>query len=129
MFLLDDGGLVLSPSDLANAAVCELAVLRNLDGRLGRSAPVPLAADGMLARVSALGAAHERRVLQEYRMEHEVVTIARPGYDEAGERAALERVQAATLEALRSPAEVVYQAGFFDGRFTGWADFLVREAD
>jgi uncharacterized protein len=129
MFLLGDGGLVLSPSDLANAAACELAVLSNLDGRLGWAEPVPLAADAMLARVSALGTAHENRVLQAYRATHEVVTIARPRYDEAGERAALERVHASTLDALGSGADVVYQAGFFDGRFTGWADFVVREKD
>ncbi|KQY46223.1 bifunctional RecB family nuclease/DEAD/DEAH box helicase [Cellulomonas sp. Root137] len=127
MFLLDDGGLVLSPSDLANAAACELAVLRNLDSRLGLAEPTPIAADAMLARVSALGTAHEDRVLQEYRASGEVVTIARPRYDEAGDRAALERVHAATLAALGSGADVIYQAGFFDGRFTGWADFVVRE--
>ncbi|WP_315095382.1 TM0106 family RecB-like putative nuclease [uncultured Cellulomonas sp.] len=129
MFLLDDGGLVLSPSDLANAAACEFAVLRHLDGRLGLAEPTPIAADAMLARVSALGTAHENRVLQSYRATHDVVTIARPRYDESGERAALERVHASTLAALGSGADVVYQAGFFDGRFTGWADFVVREGD
>ena len=67
MLLLDDGGLVLSPSDLANAAACELAVLSHLDGRLGLTPPVPIAADAMLERVSALGTAHEQRVLEEYR--------------------------------------------------------------
>ena len=129
MFLLADGGLVLSPSDLANAAACELAVLSSLDGRLGWAEPVPIAADAMLERVSALGTAHENRVLQAYRETHDVVTIARPRYDESGERAALERVHASTLDALASGADVVYQAGFFDGRFTGWADFVVREKD
>ncbi|KQR11766.1 bifunctional RecB family nuclease/DEAD/DEAH box helicase [Cellulomonas sp. Leaf334] len=129
MFLLADGGLVLSPSDLANAAACELAVLSDLDGRLGWSAPAPIAADAMLARVSALGTAHERAVLDAYRASGDVVTIARPRFDEADDRAALERVQASTLAALSSDADVVYQAGFFDGRFTGWADFVVREGD
>ncbi|MEZ0446543.1 TM0106 family RecB-like putative nuclease [Cellulomonas sp. ICMP 17802] len=130
MFLLDgDGGaLVLSPSDLANAAACEFAVLRHLDGRLGLAEPTPIAADAMLERVSALGTAHENRVLQELRSTQRVVTIARPRYDAASERAALEGVHASTLAALRSSAtDVVYQAGFFDGRFTGWADFVVRE--
>ncbi len=127
MLLLDDGGLVLSPSDLANAAACELAVVSHLDGRLGLTPPVLIGADAMLERVSALGTAHERRVLEAYRAEHRVVTVARPRYDEAGDRAALERVQASTLAALASDADVVYQAGFFDGRFTGWADFVVRE--
>ena len=83
----------------------------------------------MLERVSALGTAHERAVLDAYRAPGDVVTIARPRYDEAGERAALERVHAVTLAALASDADVVYQAAFFDGRFTGWADFLVREGD
>lgn len=129
MFLLADGGLVLSPSDLANAAACELAVLGDLDGRLGWAPPAPIAADAMLARVAALGTAHEDAVLQRYRATADVVTIARPRYDESGERAALERVHAATLAALSSDADVVYQAGFFDGRFTGWADFVVREGD
>ncbi|KQT01998.1 TM0106 family RecB-like putative nuclease [Cellulomonas sp. Leaf395] len=127
MFLLADGGLVLSPSDLANAAACELAVLSHLDGRLGWSDPAPIAADAMLERVSALGTAHEQVVLASYRASGDVVTIERPRYDEAGERAALESVHKSTLEALSSDADVVYQAGFFDGRFTGWADFVVRE--
>lgn len=129
MFLLADGGLVLSPSDLANAAACEFAVLSDLDGRRGLAEPAPIAADAMLERVSALGTAHERAVLDGYRATRDVVTIARPRYDEAGERAALERVHASTLAALASDADVVYQAGFFDGRFTGWADFVVREGD
>ena len=34
-----------------------------------------------------------------------------------------------TLAALRGGADVVFQAGFFDGRFSGWADFLVRADD
>src|SRR6478609_5841212 len=129
MFLLDDGGLVLSPSDLANAAACEFAVLRHLDGRLGLAEPVTIAADAMLERVSALGTAHESRVLQEFRAAHRVVTIARPRYEPGSEREALERVQAETLAALSSDADVVYQAGFYDGRFSGWADFVAREPD
>lgn len=130
MFLLDDGGLVLSPSDLANAAACEFAVLRHLDGRLGLAEPATIAADAMLERVSALGTAHENRVLQAYREQHRVVTIARPRYGELAEREALQQVHAATLAALgSSDTDVVYQAGFFDGRFTGWADFVVREPD
>jgi len=96
---------------------------------MGWSQPAPIAADAMLERVSALGTTHERAVLDAFRATGDVVTIARPRYDESGERAALERVQEATLAALSSDADVVYQAGFFDGRFTGWADFVVREGE
>ncbi|HWJ85624.1 MAG TPA: TM0106 family RecB-like putative nuclease, partial [Cellulomonas sp.] len=125
MFLLDDGGLVLSPSDLTHAAACEFAVVRALDAHLGRSEAVVLEADAMLDRVARLGEAHERKVLAGYGSD--VVQIARPSWEQRGDRAALLEVQERTLAALRSQAPVVYQAGFFDGTFSGWADFLVRE--
>ncbi|RHA37077.1 TM0106 family RecB-like putative nuclease [Cellulomonas rhizosphaerae] len=127
MFLLDDGGLVLSPSDLTHAATCEFAVVRALDARLGRAPAVQLEADAMLARVSTLGQVHEQQVLAGYGPR--VVQIARPTWEHATERATLVEVQKRTLAALRSGAPVVYQAGFFDGTFSGWADFVVRQPD
>ncbi|WP_407344926.1 TM0106 family RecB-like putative nuclease [Pengzhenrongella phosphoraccumulans] len=138
MFLLSDGDLVYSASDLANAATCEFALLRALDAKLGRIAPLELTADAMLARAATLGDAHEKSVLQGYRDTFGlwdpvagtgVVEIARPGDGLATDRSALEAKHAETLAALRTGADVVYQAGFFDGRFGGWADFLVREPD
>ncbi|RYV49397.1 TM0106 family RecB-like putative nuclease [Pengzhenrongella frigida] len=136
MFLLSDGALVYSASDLANAASCEFALLRSLDAKLGRIAPLELAADAMLARAAALGDAHEQRVLQGFRDRFGpwdrstgtgVVEIERPEFDLGKDRAALEAKRDETLSALRTGAGVVYQAGFFDGRFGGWADFLIRE--
>ena len=47
VFLLDDGRLVLSASDLTAAAACEFAVLRELDARLGRIQVERLARDPM----------------------------------------------------------------------------------
>ena len=35
----------------------------------------------------------------------------------------------ATVEAIRGGADVVYQGTFFDGRFLGFCDFLVRDGD
>ena len=70
MFVLDDGTLVHSASDLTSAAACEYALLRTLDRRLGRvqhAAPGP---DAMLARVSRLGSRHEQAVLAAFREEH-----------------------------------------------------------
>ena len=136
MFLSDDGDVVYSASDLANAAACEFAVLRGLDAKLGRIAPLDLTADAMLARAATLGDAHERRTLQEFRdtfgpwdpaAGSGVVEIARPARHLVANRATLAAKHAETLAALRAGADVVYQAGFFDGRFGGWADFLVRE--
>src|SRR3954468_7346858 len=98
MFLLDDGALVLSPSDLTQAAACEFALVRALDARLGRTAPVALESDAMLERVARLGAVHERHVLEGYGPD--VVRIARPSWDQATDREALVDVQARTLAAL-----------------------------
>jgi len=136
MFLLSDGALVYSASDLANAATCEFALLRALDAKLGRTAPLELEADAMLARAAALGDVHEKKVLERYRDTFGpwnpttgtgVVEIERPARGHATDRAALAAKHDETIAALRTGADVVFQAGFFDGRFGGWADFLVRQ--
>ncbi|WP_448058693.1 TM0106 family RecB-like putative nuclease [Cellulomonas hominis] len=138
MFLLDDGTLVHSASDLADAAVCELAVVRELDAKLGRLPAVEAAEDAMLARAASLGDVHEQRVLADYVARfgpwdpatgRGVAQIERPAHEDRASRAALEAKRAETLTVLRSGADVVFQAGFFDGRFGGWADFIVREGD
>ncbi|HEX5331761.1 MAG TPA: TM0106 family RecB-like putative nuclease [Cellulomonas sp.] len=138
MFLLDDGAIVHSASDLTAAATCEYAVLRVLDAKLGRAEPVEPAADAMLARAAVLGGAHEQRVLQQLRDDlgpwdpsagTGVVEIERPAGRLARDRFALEAAHQETLAALGAGADVVYQAGFFDGRFSGWADFLVRDRE
>ncbi|MFZ2177798.1 MAG: TM0106 family RecB-like putative nuclease [Rhodococcus sp. (in: high G+C Gram-positive bacteria)] len=130
MFLLD-GKIVYSASDLAAAATCEFGVLRRLDGvlgRAGRESPAgPDSGDPMLQRTSGLGDAHERRQLEQFRAEYGdgVVVMARPDYTELG----LFDATLATLAAVRSGADVVYQGTFFDGRFLGFCDFLVRDGD
>lgn len=136
MFVLDDGAIVYSSSDLANASACEFSVLRALDAKLGRVEPPQPPADAMLERAARLGDVHEHRVLAEYRERFGpwdphagtgVVEIERPGRSLGQTRAALEAKHDETTAALRTGADVVFQAGFFDGRFGGWADFLVRE--
>ncbi len=136
MILLDDGTLALSPSDLTAAATCEFALARHLDALLGRAEPVPTPVDDMLTRVAALGDRHEREVLDAHLARvgrwdatsgTGVAMIARPSSPAAALRAAWEDVQVRTLATLRTGADVVYQAGFFDGRFIGWADFLLRD--
>lgn len=136
MFLLDDATIVYSATDLAQAATCEFALLRGLDAKLGRVAPLELPGDAMLVRAARLGDRHEERVLAEYRTQlgpwdptrgTGVAEIVRP--ERGTDRAALAAKHAETLDVLRRGADVVFQAGFFDGRFGGWADFLVRQGD
>ena len=81
--------------------------------------------DELLARTAALGDEHERRRLDRLRDEFggEVAIIGRPPYTFAGLTAAAE----ATRRAVAKGAPVVYQAAMFDGRFVGFADFLVRD--
>ncbi|GAA4477608.1 TM0106 family RecB-like putative nuclease [Rhodococcus olei] len=128
MFLLDDV-IVHSAGDLTQAADCEFALLRGLDRKLGRIEPdapeTPEAPDPMLARTSALGNAHERRRLDGFRERFGdgVVSIERPRPDFEE----LTRANQATIAAARAGADVIYQGTFFDGRFLGYCDFLVRD--
>jgi hypothetical protein len=116
--------VVYSASDLAAAARCQYALLRVFDAKLGRG-PAVTVEDELLARTAALGDQHERRRLARLRDEFDdqVAVIGRPAYTLAGLTAAAE----ATRRAIADRAPVVYQAAMFDGRFVGFADFLVRD--
>ena len=118
--------IVYSASDLAAAARCEYALLRDFDAKLGRG-PAVTVEDELLARTAALGNEHERRRLDRLRDEFGdgVAVIGRPAYTLAGLTAAAE----ATRRAIANRAPVVYQAAMFDGRFVGFADFLVRDGE
>lgn len=133
MQILDDGALALSASDLAAAAACPYAVVRALDAALGRAPAVDRTVDPTAARAGRLGAAHERRLLDAHLAAlgpydpatgRGVLVLPRPGdRTVAGLAAAHER----TLDLLRGGVDVLGQAALFDGTFTGYADFLVRE--
>lgn len=126
MFVTDGGVIVYSASDLAAAARCEYALLRAFDATLGRS-PRTVVADDLLARTAALGDDHERRTLDDLRAEYggDVTVIGRPRYTDAGLRAAAEQ----TRHAVERRSPVIYQAAMFDGRFAGFADFLILTDD
>jgi uncharacterized protein len=120
------GSIVYSASDLAAAARCEYALLRDFDAKLGWG-PAVSAEDELLARTAALGTEHERRRLDQLRDEFgDAVAVAgRPAFTPAGLTAAAE----ATRRAIANRAPVVYQAAMFDGRFVGFADFLVLDGE
>ncbi|HSP51563.1 MAG TPA: TM0106 family RecB-like putative nuclease [Cryobacterium sp.] len=120
MFLSGPATVVYSASDLSAAAACEWALLRRLDARLGRIDAAPPADDAMLRRTAELGDAHELRMLEQLRATRTVVEIER------GALADIDRAVAQSEAALRAGAEVVFQAAFFDGRFLGYADFIIR---
>jgi len=125
VFVADDR-VIYSASDLAAAARCEYALLRSFDARLGWGPPVA-ADDELLARTAELGGQHEQRHLDELRERSPgtVAVIGRPAYTVAGLTAAAE----ATMQAVERRAPVIYQAAMFDGRFAGFADFLVFDGE
>jgi len=117
-----DGKVIYSASDLAAAARCEYALLRAFDAKLGRGPKVSVE-DELLARTATLGDEHERRQLDDLRAEFggDVTIIGRPPYTDAGLRAAFDQ----TMRAVERRSPVIYQAAMYDGRFAGFADFLV----
>lgn len=138
MFLLEavTGGapdLVFSASDLVAASECEYRTLRVLDEKLGRSPKAEFVADEMQVRAGELGDKHEQTVLASLITMYGEWDASRGAgvYSlERGQnlRGELQAKHAETELALRSGADVVFQATFFDGEFLGYADFLVNEA-
>ncbi|ACQ78515.1 conserved hypothetical protein [Beutenbergia cavernae DSM 12333] len=136
MFLLDDR-FIYSPTDIARAE-CPYAALCVADEKLGLAEPL-VVEDAMLERAARLGDAHEARVLAAYRARFGSFDPAqRRGVAEIGDdversgaefRASLPRAREETLAAIAGGADVVFQATFFDGRFYGRADFLLKTQD
>ena len=120
--LVADGRVIYSASDLAAAARCDYALLRAFDAQLGWG-PAVSTEDEVLARTAKLGGEHEQRYLDQLRAQSggNATVIGRPAYTVAGLTAAA----TATLRAVESRAPVIVQAAMFDGRFVGFADFLV----
>ena len=117
--------IIYSASDLASAARCEYALLRAFDAKLGWGPAVDVE-DELLQRTATLGDEHEQRHLDQLREESggEVAVIGRPV------PFTVENINAAaaqTRRAIDRAAPVIYQAAMFDGRFVGFADFLVRD--
>lgn len=109
-----------TPSDLADLLECEHRSILNqarAAGLPGAPKPEP-GADQLAVRH---GQAHEQATLATFQR-------ARPGLVEIDFRDRT-RAVAATAEALRAGAPVIYQAVFDDGEFTGRADFLVCDAE
>ena len=124
---LIDGAPVFSATDLVGYLACEHLTAMEaavLHGELER----PHRNDRELEIIQKRGFAHEARYLAELRARvKSVVTIERNDDEERGDR--IRRQAAETIAAMESGADVIFQATFFDGRWLGYADFLLRVAD
>ncbi|PQZ97342.1 nuclease [Arthrobacter sp. MYb211] len=134
MFFFGDQ-FVFSASDLAVAVDCHFQSLCLLDVKLGRRGKTESATDEMLVRTAELGDVHERNVLAELIEQYGDYDpqsgtgvkqlLTRPEHNAAS----LQAAHRETIQTLRSGADVIFQATFFDGSFIGFADFLVRQPD
>ncbi len=124
---LIDGAPVFSATDLVGYLACEhLTALETavLHGDLER----PHRNDRELDVIRKRGFAHEARYLAELRSgTATIVTIERDDEEDHADR--IRRQAAETITAMASGADVIYQATFFDGRWLGYADFLLRVDD
>jgi uncharacterized protein len=118
-----EGEMVLSATDLTGFLECEH--LTQLELKAARGVIVrPDRDDPELDILTRRGGEHERAHLDRLRAEgRSVVKIS----SESHTRADLYRRESETIAAMRTGAEVIYQATFFDGRWRGHADFLFRD--
>jgi predicted RecB family nuclease len=121
---LIDGRPVFSATDLVGYLACEhLTALERaaLAGLVER----PNRPDPELDVIRRRGIQHEQRYLGDLRATGR--TIVEVAHDDEAERGEQVRRQAEeTISAMAAGADVVYQATFFDGRWIGYADFLLR---
>jgi uncharacterized protein len=124
---LIDGRPVFSATDLVGYLACEHLTAMEaavLHGDLER----PHRNDRELDIIRKRGFEHEARYLSELRgAGRTIAEIERDDDEEHGAR--IRRQAAETIEAMASGVDVVFQATFFDGRWLGYADFLLRVDD
>jgi predicted RecB family nuclease len=119
------GVLVLSATDLVGHLECEhLTQLERLAalGELKR----PKRDDPALDLLSQLGEEHEREHLNRYRTLGLKIAVIEQREMTPQE---MKRAEGDTLQAMRDGADVIYQGTFFDGRWTGRADYLIKIAE
>jgi predicted RecB family nuclease len=116
--------LILATGDLTKYVRCQHATF--LDHATKSGAVTPLARrppSAMTDLIGEKGADHEHAYVEGLRTAGKrIVTIDRAAWTTGD----LNRAEAETLAAMKSGADYVYQAAFFDGHSTGYADLLER---
>jgi len=109
--------VILSATDVSNALACRHRFGLDLAAAQGRLPAPPPLADPAVVALRERGEAHERAYLESLRRDGlTIVEIPR----DASEQTRVAR----TIDALRSGADVVYQAAFAHAQWTGSADLL-----
>lgn len=120
-----DGSHVFAATDLVGFLACEHLTGLEL-ARLAGLVERPFRDDPELKVIQERGYQHEARYLADLRAAGRTVTEIALDGSIADRVAQLWAAARETEQALRDGADVVYQATFFDGRWRGHADFLLR---
>ncbi len=123
-----DGELIFSATDLSNFLACPHLSLLDYYTALGGPKP-PEYDDPAVEVLRQRGLEHEQEYLAQLRSDSglRVVKIEQPlESDSLRERWTLHA--AATVEAMRSGVDIIYQGPLFDGTWAGKPDFLQRVA-
>ena len=127
MQLAKDGTVLLSATDLVGFLACDHLSTLELGRIVGRWERPNRKDDPTIQLLQEKGDLHEAAYLDRLRAQGlRVVEIEKGDLHTPDD---LRAAQALTLEAMRSGADVIFQATFFDGRWRGHADFLFKRDD
>ena len=125
MRFLADGRPVYTATDLCDYLACGHLVA--LKRRVAAGEQIPRDPSALSEVLATLGAGHELTHLDALRARGLNIKAFEDGRDrDAHSVADLEALEAETLEAMSAGYDVIYQPTFFDGRWLGRADFLLR---
>ena len=119
-----DGTVIVSATDLVGFLECDHLTTLELGRIAGRWERPHQREDPEVLLLQERGDAHERAFLERLRSDGK--TIREIDKESLRTPEELRAAEATTLTAMREGVDVIYQATFFDGRWRGHADFLVR---
>ena len=119
--------LILSATDLSNFLACAHVSTLNQSATLGGPKPPKFPDPGAVV-LQKRGLEHEAQILKGFREQGLAVVEIRDTGDPTKPAARWTARANATLDAMRSGADIVFQGCIFDGRWLGLPDFL-RKVD
>lgn len=121
------GTAVFSASDLTGFLACDHLLTLELEATAGRLVR-PGRDDPEIELLAQHGLIHERRYLEQLKAEGKTIISVGADPDELHSSGLnrLRELNDRTVAALREGPDVIYQGAFFDGRWQGYADFLLR---
>ncbi|MGA7988303.1 MAG: TM0106 family RecB-like putative nuclease [Candidatus Dormiibacterota bacterium] len=125
MRFLQDGTPVYTATDLCDYLACGHLV--TLKRRVAAGEQIPRDQSALSEVLANLGAGHEQHHLEALMARGLRIKAFEDGRDRNASSAAdLRALEAETVDAMRDGYDVIYQPTFFDGRWLGRADFLMR---